>query len=218
MDALIKQAYKGAPAPREGSTSRGAQTQIAYWASRVPPWNPTSPHASTEPPALSSAGSGSSRDVSSPRGTPDPHLSTMPIIASPTMSPTHDDQFSPEVAPLTSKRPTISHHGRLDPASVPSRSLHHFVKNISEEEFKPLWARGEAIVVQDLLDRFELDWTPEYFIHEYGEQRCMVVNCQDNKDKEMIVREFFEMFGKADREEGILKLKVRRTVSFLTLN
>ncbi|CAE6438388.1 unnamed protein product [Rhizoctonia solani] len=207
METLIKQAYKNAPAPREGSTSRAAQTQIAYWASRIPPWKPTSPHASTEPPALSSAGSGSSRDVSSPRGTPDPHLSTMPIIASPTMSPTHDDQFSPEVAPLPSKRPTVSHHGRLDPASVPSRSLHHFVKNLSEEEFKPLWARGEAIVVQDLLDQFELDWTPEYFINEYGEQRCMVVNCEDNKDKEMIVREFFEMFGKTDREDGILKLK-----------
>ncbi|GAB1528085.1 hypothetical protein RhiTH_011276 [Rhizoctonia solani] len=206
MEALIKQAHKNAPVPGDGSASRASQAQIANWASRVPPWNPTSPHASTEPPALSSAGSGSSRDVSSPRGTPDPLLSTMPTIASPTMSPTHDDQFSPEAAPLLTKRPTISHHGRLDPASVPSRSLHHFVKDLSEEEFKPLWARGEAIVVQDLLDRFELDWTPEYFISEYGEQRCMVVNCENNKDQEMIVKDFFEMFGKTDRE-GVLKLK-----------
>ncbi|KAF8748317.1 hypothetical protein RHS01_10922 [Rhizoctonia solani] len=155
-------AHKNAPVPGDGSASRASQAQIANWASRVPPWNPTSPHASTEPPALSSAGSGSSRDVSSPRGTP-----------------------TPSSAPLLTKRPTISHHGRLDPASVPSRSLHHFVKDLSEEEFKPLWARGEAIVVQDLLDRFELDWTP---------------------NQEMIVKDFFEMFGKTDRE-GVLKLK-----------
>ncbi|CAE6511592.1 unnamed protein product [Rhizoctonia solani] len=205
MQSLIKESGKSASAPGEGSTSRTAQAQITNWASRVPPWNPTSPHASTEPPALSSAGS--SRDVSSSRGTPDPQLPTMPIIASPTMSPTHDDQFSPEVGPLPGKRPIVSHHGRLDPASVPSHPVHHFSKTLSEEDFKPLWARGEAIVVQDLLSRFELSWTPEYFINEYGEQRCMVVNCEDNKDMEMMVKDFFEMFGKADRKTGILKLK-----------
>ncbi|KAH7332919.1 hypothetical protein B0J17DRAFT_676934 [Rhizoctonia solani] len=204
MESIIEKS-KSAPAPREGSTSRTAQAQIAKWASRVPTWNPTSPHASTEPPALSSAGS--SRDVSSSRGTPDPQLPTMPIIASPTMSPTHEDQFSPEIGPLPGKRPVVSHHGRLDPASVPSHPVHHFSKTLLEENFKPLWARGEAIVVQDLLSQFELNWSPEYFIAEYGEQRCMVVNCEDNKDREMVVRDFFELFGKADREAGILKLK-----------
>ncbi|KAF8748813.1 hypothetical protein RHS01_10531 [Rhizoctonia solani] len=161
-EALIKQAHKNAPVPGDGSASRASQAQIANWASRVPPWNPTSPHASTEPPALSSAGSGSSRDVSSPRGTPDPLLSTMPTIASPTMSPTHDDQFSPEAAPLLTKRPTISHHGRLDPASVPSRFASPLVKDLSEEEFKPLWARGEALLFKTCLDRFELDWTRDW--------------------------------------------------------
>ncbi|KAJ1300194.1 hypothetical protein OPQ81_011943 [Rhizoctonia solani] len=205
MESLIKEKNKSSPAPGTGSTSRTAQAQIANWASRVSPWNPTSPHGSTEPPALSSAGS--SRDVSSPRGTPDPQLPTMPIIASPTMSPTHEDQFTPEVTPLSGKRPIVSHHGRLDPASVPSHPVHHFSKTLPEEDFKSLWARGEAIVIQDLLGRFELNWTPEYFINEYGEQRCMVVNCEDNKDKEMMVRDFFEMFGKTDREAGILKLK-----------
>ncbi|KAG8713118.1 hypothetical protein FRC11_013230 [Ceratobasidium sp. 423] len=144
MRSLIKEKSKSAPAPGEASTSRTAQAQIANWASGVPPWNPISPHASTEPPALSSAGS--SRDVSSSRGTPDPQLPTMPIIASPTMSPTHDDQFSPEVGPLPGKRPIVSHHGRLDPASVPSHPVHHFSKTLPEEDFKPLWARGEAIV------------------------------------------------------------------------
>ncbi|CAE7139566.1 unnamed protein product [Rhizoctonia solani] len=205
MESIIEENTKNAPAPREDSTSRTAQAQIANWASRVPLWNPTSPHASTEPPALSSAGS--SRDVSSSRGTPDPQLPTMPAIASPTMSPTHEDQFSPEVGPLPGKRPIVSHHGRLDPASVPSHPVHHFSKNLPEDQFKPLWARGEAIVVQDLLGQFELNWTPEYFTSEFGEQRCMVVNCSDNKDTEMMVKEFFEMFGKADREAGILKLK-----------
>ncbi|CAE6402917.1 unnamed protein product [Rhizoctonia solani] len=205
MESIIQEQNKNAPAPREGSTSHTAQAQIANWASRVPPWNPTSPHASTEPPALSSAGS--SRDVSSSRGTPDPQLPTMPIIASPTMSPTHEDQFSPEVGPLPGKRPRVSHYGRLDPASVPSHPVHHFSKTLLEEEFRSLWARGEAIVVQDLLSEFKLNWTPEYFTSEYGEQRCMVVNCTDNKDTEMMVKDFFEMFGKADREAGILKLK-----------
>lgn len=200
METVIQENQQVGPV-----ASSSAQAQIVDWASSVPVWNPTSPHTSTEPPALSSAGS--SHDVSSPRGTPDPQLPSMPAIASPTMSPTHEEGFAPDVVE-PGKRPVVSHQGRQDPAAVPCHSTHYFSKEMDEETFKPLWARGEAVVVHGLLDQFKIKWTPEYFIDEHGEQKCLVMNCDNNKEQETNVAWFFEQFGKSDREGGVLKLKV----------
>lgn len=207
MEALAKES--DLPAPKAGISSASGSAQIANWASHVTPWNPTSPQASTEPPALSSAGS--SHDVSSVRGTPDPQpqMPSMPTIASPTMSPTHEDGFGQDVGMEPGKRPVVAHQGRVDPAGVPSHAVHYFPKDISEETFKPLWAKGEAVVVQGLLEEFKIEWTPEYFIHEHGEQTCLVVDCEKDKVSETTVEGFFEQFGKKDRGDLILKLKVR---------
>lgn len=190
------------PIASSGSGSVG----IAKWASHVPAWNPTSPQASTEPPALSSAGS--SHDVSSLRGTPDPLLASMPIIASPTMSPTHEDAFATDVGLEPSKRPVAAQHGRVDAAGVPTHTVNYFPKSLTEDVFKPIWARGETVVVQGLLEEFKIQWTPQYFIEEHGEQQCLVVNCQNDKVSETTVERFFEQFGKVDRGDEILKLKV----------
>ncbi|KAG8792367.1 hypothetical protein FRC12_006293 [Ceratobasidium sp. 428] len=187
------------------SPSRSGTSHIAKWASRVPVWNPTSPQASTEPPALSEAGS--SHDVSSPRGTPDPQLASMPIIASPTMSPTHEDGFASEVGVEAGKRPAASQPGRIDPTGIPSHSVHYFSRDITEDQFKPIWARGEAVVVHGLLSDFKIKWTPEYFIEEYGTQECVIENCVTDKQQRSIVQRFFEQFGQTDRGNAILKLK-----------
>lgn len=205
MEVAIRET--GPAAPPAGTSSSSGSAQIVNWASHVPPWNPTSPQGSTEPPALSSAGS--SHDVSSVRGTPDPQIPSMPTIASPTMSPTHEDGFAPDVGMEPGKRPVVAHQGRVDPAGVPSHPVHYFPRGISEETFKPLWAQGEAVVVQDLLDAFKIEWTPEYFIEEHGEQTCLVVDCEKDKVAETTVQRFFEQFGKKDRGDVILKLKVR---------
>jgi hypothetical protein len=203
MQRTIRETAATQP-PDMSSTSGSAQ--IAKWASRVSAWNPTSPQASTEPPALSSAGS--SHELSSPRETPDPQLSSMPIIASPTMSPTHDDRFGPEVGVEPGKRPVAAHHGRVDLAGVPIHPVNYFPKTLTEDVFKPFWSRGEAVVVQGLLDEFKIQWTPQYFIEEHGEQQCLVVNCENDKVSETTVENFFNQFGRTDRGDEVLKLKV----------
>ncbi|KAG8690807.1 hypothetical protein FRC08_010350 [Ceratobasidium sp. 394] len=199
MKAIIQANETAQPSSRPGSS------HITKWASRIPVWNPTSPQASTEPPALSETGS--SHDVSSLRGTPDPLLASMPIIASPSMSPTHEDGFGPEVSVEAGKRPVASQHGYVDPAGVPTHPINYFSRDITEETFKPIWARGEAVVVQGLLDDFKIKWTPEYFIQEYGEQDCFIVDCDTNKETWSTVEGFFKLFGLADRGNAILKLK-----------
>ncbi|KAG9124751.1 hypothetical protein FRC07_010375 [Ceratobasidium sp. 392] len=180
-------------------------SHIAKWASHIPIWNPTSPQASTEPPALSEAGS--SHDVSSPRATPDLQLASMPIIASPTMSPTHEDGFAPQVGAEAGKRPVASQHGYVDSTGVPTHRINYFQRDITEEAFKPIWARGEPVVVQGLLEDFKIKWTPEYFIEQYGEQECVIVDCVNDKQLLLTVEWFFAQFGQPDRGDAILKLK-----------
>ncbi|QRV72004.1 JmjC domain, hydroxylase [Ceratobasidium sp. AG-Ba] len=194
--------------PRPQPQQRGQRStaaRIQKWMSRVPPWNPVSPQASTEPPALSEAGS--SHDVSSLRGTPDPQLSPAPVIASPTMSPNHEHGISPEVSVKAGKRHSAPQPVYIDPANLPSHPIHYFSKDITEEKFKPLWATGQAMVVQGLLDSFKIDWTPEYFIDRYGGQECFVVDCKTDKSTLSSVEEFFSQFGDPDRGDEILKLK-----------
>lgn len=127
MEAPIREG--GAPAPPAGTSSGSGSAQTENWAARVPPWNPTSPQGSTAPPALSSAGS--SHDVSSILGTPDPQIPSMPTIASPATPPTREDGFGPDVGMEPGKRPVVEYQGREDPASVPSHTVHYFPRGIS---------------------------------------------------------------------------------------
>ncbi|KAG8720933.1 hypothetical protein FRC08_017170 [Ceratobasidium sp. 394] len=199
MKAIIQANETTQPFSRPGSS------HITKWASRIPTWDPTSAQASTEPPALSETGS--SHDVSSLRGTPGPLLASMPTVASPSVSPTHEDCFDPEISVEAEKKPVASQHGYVDPAGVPTHSINFFSRGITEGTFKPIWARGEVVVVQGLLDDFKIEWTPDYFIQEYGAQACTILNCDTNEDVSSTVGAFFRQFGQPDRGSAILKLK-----------
>jgi hypothetical protein len=60
-----------------------------------------------------------------------------------------------------------------DPANLASRE---FIRlNLSEFDdaaFDSLWELGVPIVVDDLIDRFKEDWTPQGFITRNGEESC----------------------------------------------
>jgi lysine-specific demethylase 3 len=78
----------------------------------------------------------------------------------------------------------------------------------SPPSFSSLWALGVPILVKDVLPRFKLTWTPEYFIQQYGDQSCLVIECQTDTNKRISVRQFFEQFGKYEGRTECLKLKV----------
>ena len=74
--------------------------------------------------------------------------------------------------------------------------------------FSELWRAGLPLLVKGVLPRFKIRWTPRYFIDRYGEQSCLVVECQTDTNKRVSVREFFEAFGSYEGRKECWKLKV----------
>ena len=83
-----------------------------------------------------------------------------------------------------------------------------FVDDISESDFQSLWGLGEPIVLTGCLKGFKMSWTPEHFIQQYGNEKCMLVNCKTEKAVDTTVRSFFEQFHCTDELKKPLKLKV----------
>lgn len=79
---------------------------------------------------------------------------------------------------------------------------------LTEPIFAAQWARGTPLVVTGL-NRFQLQWTPKYFIDTYGSQACIVLECQTEANKKVTVKEFFSCFGDYTDRKEIWKLKVR---------
>ena len=96
-----------------------------------------------------------------------------------------------------------------DPAalgSLPVQTFRH--DELSDEVFQALWARGETMVVTDLLHKMNVQWTPEYFIKHYGTNICSITDCDTETIQLSHVNTFFEQFGKySNRGGAILKLK-----------
>lgn len=112
---------------------------------------------------------------------------------------------------------TVDHsfHDVIDPSSSPSRPLHRFRgPELSEVDFKRVWATGEPLVVSGLLQKFNIAWDPEYFKEKYGENECTIVDCSTNDMQKSTVGDFFDLFGDHDRGDSIKKLKASTIVIF----
>ncbi|KAH7888104.1 hypothetical protein F5I97DRAFT_1865700 [Phlebopus sp. FC_14] len=78
---------------------------------------------------------------------------------------------------------------------------------LTEEVFRPLWSKGDPIVVTGILPKFRIQWTPEYFLQKYNSQSCLILECQSDVNKRVTVGEFFSWFGKYDGRLECWKLK-----------
>jgi lysine-specific demethylase 3 len=115
-----------------------------------------------------------------------------------------------------------SNDAQIDPALLPSISAadipchtpQYFTdEELTEEVFRPIWQRGEPIVVTGLLPKFKIKWTPEYFMEKYESQACLILECQSDLNKRITVGEFFSWFGKYDGRTECWKLKVKEPKS-----
>jgi len=81
------------------------------------------------------------------------------------------------------------------------------IDELKHKTFRNLWAFGEPLVVTGCSPGFKMPWTPEYFVENYGEQPCIVVDTDSDKAVPSTVKSFFEQFpaGKCIKP---LKLKV----------
>lgn len=85
---------------------------------------------------------------------------------------------------------------------------------LTADTFPAIWSMGQPLVVTNLLAKFAIQWTPEYFIGKYGTQSCLIIECQTEMNKRITVGEFFAGFGKYEDRNECWKLKVYQVCCF----
>jgi len=81
-----------------------------------------------------------------------------------------------------------------DPAELNSHPFMYVEsERLDNDLFDQLWSRGEPLVVNNLLHKLKLEWTPDAFIRRFGPDRCYVLDCQTEKVKEMRTGQFFTL-------------------------
>lgn len=97
----------------------------------------------------------------------------------------------------------------ISPVPIPTMTPLVFSDTqLTDEVFAEVWAKGEPLVVTDLMHKFRVTWTPEYFSQKYGTQTCLILECQTDQNKRVSVGEFFSWFGKYEGRRDCWKLKV----------
>ena len=124
----------------------------------------------------------------------------------PITSPIYDD-FTPSNTPSDVASIPI-HRAQTIPASLYDPPCSNSPSDIPNPAFSSLWERSIPLLVKDVLPRFKLVWSPEYFIEKYGDQSCIIVECQTDQNRRVCIREFFDWFGKYENRTGCWKLKV----------
>lgn len=79
--------------------------------------------------------------------------------------------------------------------------------DLTEDVFRSLWAKGEPLVVTGILPKFQIQWTPEYFVQKYNSQSCLILECQTDINRRVTVGEFFSQFGEYQGRTECWKLK-----------
>ncbi|KAL0062643.1 hypothetical protein AAF712_010480 [Marasmius tenuissimus] len=116
--------------------------------------------------------------------------------------PSHSYPLSP---PLPSPPPpTTSLYFPQNPMSskadqIPAHRIDRFTKeSLSFAVFQDHWRKGIPLMVEGLSSSFQIQWTPEYFIEKYGNQTCIVIECQKEDNKRVTVGQFFKTFQPGD--------------------
>ncbi|KAG5634100.1 hypothetical protein H0H81_003418 [Sphagnurus paluster] len=78
---------------------------------------------------------------------------------------------------------------------------------LTQDSFPLIWALGEPLVVEGLLNNFRVQWTPEYFVANHGAQACVIVDYEMEMKRRTTVGEFFREFGRYEGRTESYKLK-----------
>lgn len=167
-----------------------------------------SPSSSVGPAELVVEASRTSPEATSSRATIKPGTNE---FSGPVFSPTSPRPWLAEGAKaiVTDPRPPSYQPSPDDLPLTPTWPIPYFEDSaLSEDKFSRLWTMGAPLVVTDLLKKFRLQWTPEYFMNTYGQQNCIILNCQHDANKRVTVGEFFSWFGNFEDRSDVWKLKV----------
>jgi lysine-specific demethylase 3 len=205
-----------------GHLSQSIPSQSAPVHAPEPPRYPREPSPHTNAPPLPTqslpvqtqaihldGGAAPPTQTSTPSSQPQPHTHNAKNTQS---SP---QQLSPSLAPRgLASPPYIPPNLSESIASIP----YHEIRRYSDSElssvdatnkFARVWELGEPLLVTDVLSKFKIQWTPEYFNEKHGDQNCLILECQTDVNKRVTVGEFFRSFGKYENRTECWKLKVR---------
>ncbi|KAF7330825.1 Clavaminate synthase-like protein [Mycena venus] len=97
---------------------------------------------------------------------------------------------------------------RLIPEDIPSHDILRFSDSeLTDDIFRPLWAQGDPLLVKDVGKKLKINWSPEYFITKYGNESCVIIECQTEENRRTTVGDFFKDFGKYEGRDKCWKLK-----------
>ncbi|KIY45127.1 hypothetical protein FISHEDRAFT_49906 [Fistulina hepatica ATCC 64428] len=98
------------------------------------------------------------------------------------------------VLPRDAQFPLPPEGTRLPTSAVPSYVVPRVaMSELDEETFASLWKSGLPLLVEDV--KLQLEWTPNFFLREYGDQTCLIGDCQVDVMRRSTVGEFFSKFG-----------------------
>ncbi|KAF8826368.1 hypothetical protein HHX47_DHR5000049 [Lentinula edodes] len=130
---------------------------------------------------------------------------SLPDHSSSTLQPTSSPYVLPQINLQSSGTSSqslyqpLSHRSDIPLHAIPTYNFDALTETI----FRKNWRKGTPILVTDVSQRFRIRWTPEYFIKEYGDQGCLIIECQTDVNRRVTVGQFFSKFGKyAGRENG----------------
>ncbi|KAJ3863241.1 hypothetical protein EV359DRAFT_43498, partial [Lentinula novae-zelandiae] len=134
---------------------------------------------------------------------------SLPQHSSSTLQPTSSPYILPQIHLQSSGTLSqslyqpLSHRSDIPLHAIPTYNFDALTETI----FRKNWRKGTPILVTDVGQRFRIRWTPEYFIKEYGDQGCLIIECQTDVNKRVTVGQFFSKFGKyAGRENGPIEI------------
>ncbi|KAF5372048.1 hypothetical protein D9615_008080 [Tricholomella constricta] len=130
------------------------------------------------------------------------------LLRSPPPSIAPGAQLPEGYPPCTTTNPFIPVNLSATALSIPTLPIRRFANNaLTQENFPRIWALGQPLVVTGLLEKFRIQWTPEYFISKYGQQGCLIIECQTDTNRRITVGEFFKEFGRYEGRTECWKLK-----------
>lgn len=157
-----------------------------------------------EPPAISS-GTAYSVYCASPAD----------VFPDPLASPVYDDYIPSNTPEHITSIPTypiqVIPADLYDPPKVSTSTS----STAPSPVFASLWRLGLPLLVKGVLERFKIRWNPQYFIERYGDQPCLIIECQTEVNRRVHVAEFFEQFGKYKDRTECWKLKVGSPSRFI---
>ncbi|GMK55738.1 hypothetical protein CspeluHIS016_0207940 [Cutaneotrichosporon spelunceum] len=121
--------------------------------------------------------------------------------ASPRLSSTRSPLSEAEIQTLYDASATIPHPpDPTDISPLPFMYIDGDRLDSLHGGFDSLWARGEPMVVANLMKRLQKQWTPDNFIRRFKDEQCYVVDCQSEKVLLTSVGAFFLLFKELGNE------------------